>query len=64
MLFSALFQKPKIPQMPTITPPRPVRNTQVEAEIAESGRRQGLISSMFGYRNPSGGSSGHQLTGQ
>ncbi len=64
MSLSSLFgaKQPKIIMPP---PPHPVRNTELEAQMSSMGRRQGLISALFGYKNKSGGSStSHQMTGQ
>lgn len=62
---TALFQKPKIPNISVAQPPTPVKNTPMEAELAQAGRQQGLLATLFGYRNPSGRSgAGHTLTGQ
>jgi len=50
---STLFSKPRIPVPPLPQPPAPVKNTQLEAQLSQLGRRQGLVAAMFGYKNPS-----------
>jgi len=62
---SMLFNKPKIPVPPAAEPPKPVKNTELEAQMSQMGRRQGLVAALFGYKTPAGGSQkGHTLTGQ
>lgn len=62
---TSLFAKPKIPSITAATPPAPPQNPQMEAEMAQAGRQQGLLSALFGLRSPSGTSgSAHTMTGQ
>ena len=70
---TALFQKPKVPNIQAPPPPQPPpQNAAFQAEMAQAGRQQGLLATLFGYRSPSGGSpgggttggGGHNLTGQ
>lgn len=68
-MLAALFQKPKVPGITVPNPPAPVRNTPMEAQLAQAGRQQGLLATLFGFRSPSGASgggtpSGHTLTGR
>jgi hypothetical protein len=57
---------PTVPKIPPPAPPTPPpQNTPMEAQMAQAGRQQGLLSALFGYRNPSGTSTtSHTLTGQ
>jgi len=62
---SQLFAKPQIPKPPLPAPPTPPpQNTTLQAQLQQLGRRQGLVAAMFGYKNPSGPTSSHKLTGE
>lgn len=66
---TALFQKPKVPQITLPPPPTPVRNTAMEAQMAQAGRQQGLLATLFGPQGGTAGGggrpgTGHSLTGQ
>lgn len=63
MSLSSLFGKPKIP-LPPVATPKPVQNTQLDAQMAALGRRQGLMGALFGYKTPSSTTGGgRSLTG-
>jgi len=44
---SMLFSQPKIPNIATPAP-TPPQNPQLEAELAQLGRRQGMLASLIG----------------
>jgi hypothetical protein len=63
--FNKLFQKPSIPPIQVPPPPAPQKNTPMEAQLAQAGRQQGLLATLFGFKSPSGTStSAHTMTGQ
>jgi hypothetical protein len=62
---SALFSHPKIPMPPVPKPPVPQKGGVLNAELAQMGRRQGLMAALFGANTKSSGStSSHTITGQ
>jgi len=62
---TAMFGRPKIPNISMPAPPAPVKNTQLDAQMAQAGRQQGLLATLFGFRSPAGTSgASHTLTGQ
>lgn len=70
-MLTALFSKPKVPKLTVAPPPQPPKNPQLDAEMAQMGRQQGLLAALFGpqggTKSTTTGSSpggGHQLTGR
>jgi len=63
---SILFSKPRIPVPPMAPPPAPVRpqDSALNAQLAQLGRRQGLVAAMFGYKQPAGPTGSKKLTGE